>query len=378
MMIHDDPNLRSWFSKFQVDPVRGFLPAEDPLAALPERYRAWDQLADELTPWINAGKIRKRIGQLPLIDHPEFQSTTELERAMLLLSFFAHAWVFAPPEPENELPANISVPWTKVANQLGRPPIIAHASLVLTNWRRLAQSKPVSLGNLATQIQFYGGVDESNFYLITTAIEKIGAKAIPMLLGAMYNARIKNYKTAADLLYESIPILKAVHEELKKMYNFCDPYIFFTRVRPFIASFENVRYIGTTPEIRSYHGGSAAQSSLLQFFDCALGINYENNASTNAYLKEMRKFMPPHHAAFLTEVEKTSVLRESRDKDCMLKAAYKEVVDQLIAFRNEHLKIVSLYIVKQARLLEASSVGTGGTNPMVFLKSIRNRNEDLK
>ena len=92
----------------------------------------------------------------------------------------------------------------------------------------------------------------------------------------------------------------------------------------------------------------------------------------------MRKFMPAMHADFLRTVEKKSSIRTRAEEHKGLKDVYQEVVDQLIAFRNEHLKIVSLYIMKQAKKMNASSKGTGGTNPMIFLKSIRNRNEELK
>ena len=158
------------------------------------------------------------------------------------------------------------------------------------------------------------------------------------------------------------------------MYERCDPYIFYLRVRPFLASFEEIDYRGTELPLQNLHGGSAAQSSLLQFFDAALGIDYPNKA-TKEYLFLMRRHMPQKHAAFLKFTEQNSTLKTNSQKHKSLQSAYRECVQSLLDFRNEHLKMVALYIMKPAKKMNTSTKGTGGTNPMIFLKSVRNRNE---
>jgi indoleamine 2,3-dioxygenase len=359
--------------EYDVDFERGFLPAQDPLTALPDEFQTWDNLASNLSAYINAGVIREKIEVLPLIEDFTLNSSAELERAMLLLSFFAHAYVHSPSEPKKYIPASIAIPWVKVAKSLNRKPILSHSSAVLNNWKRLDINKPIQLDNLATLCQFHGGMDESWFYLVTVEIEQVGAKAIPKVLKVMEYAAEDSLTKAADCLSEVNIVLEALLVSLKKMYERCDPYIFYLRVRPFLASFEVIKYSGTDLPPQNIHGGSAAQSSLLQFFDAALGMDY-SNPSTKEYLLLMRQHMPQKHAAFLFFTEKSSTLRMKAPKNEKLHKEYKAAVQHLINFRNEHLKFVALYIMKQAKKLESSTVGTGGTNPMEFLKSVRNRN----
>ena len=359
-----------------VDFARGFLPAQDPLLNLPDRYAEWDFLGANLTAYINAGAVRDKLGNMEVIPDPEFNSQAQLERAMLLLSFFAHAYVHAHPGPSTFLPACIAVPWVKVANTLQRKPILSHSSLVLRNWRRLDTAKPIQLDNLATLNQFHGGLDESWFYLVTVEVEQVGAKAIPLVLETMKWVADGDYERAAQCLAKVNGVLRDLIVVLRKMYANCDPHTFYLRVRPFVGSFENIEYRGCGLPPQSFHGGSAAQSSLLQLFDAALGIEYEED-STREYLQLMRRHMPFRHAAFLSFVEENSSLRDNAAQSQALARAYEEAVQHLIAFRNEHLKMVALYIMKPAKQARAIAKGTGGTNPLVFLKSVRNQNETL-
>ena len=363
---------------FEVDPHNGFLPAEDPPLRLGENYAAWDDLATHLSDYLNASVHRRKIESLPLIENPVFESKAELERAMLLLCYFAHAYINGPGKPTKILPESISVPWVDMGLQLGRPPIINHSSSVLNNWRRLDDSRPLALDNIAPIMQFHGGLDESWFFMVTVFIEKTGAPAIPLLLELVELALNNELELANEHLVQLVPIVEKMKMALLRMYENCDPHIFFHRIRPFLASFESVHYQGVTPEVRNYHGGSAAQSSLLQLFDCALQMDYSHRPSTQNYLLEMRKYMPPKHSELLYHIEKKSRIREQIQNHPPLKEAYRELINNLIEFRQEHLKIVGLYIMKQAKASGASSLGTGGTNPMIFLKSIKNRNEELK
>ena len=59
------------------------------------------------------------------------------------------------------LPENIAVPFGTLAAALDRPPILAHRSIVLENYRLLDTTLPPRLGNIATLNQFLGGMDEA-------------------------------------------------------------------------------------------------------------------------------------------------------------------------------------------------------------------------
>lgn len=363
-------------AEYQIDKDRGFLPPTDPILQLPIKYKAWDNLAKNLTQFINAGVIRTKIQKIPTIEHPEFQSKEEKERAMLLLSFFAHAFVHCPPKSTNFIPSNIAIPWIKISNQLKRKPILSHSSVVLNNWKRIDPMLPIRLNNLATICQFHGGLDESWFYLVTVEIEAVGAPSIPLLLQAISHAQQKNWMATANCIEQVNLILEALTKVLQKMYDYCDPHTFYLRVRPFLASFQQIEYQGTSLKPQNHHGGSAAQSSLLQFFDAALGIHYDNPQTTN-YLKLMRQHMPKKHAEFLEFVENITNLKSNRSQTPSLAIAYQKAIQLLVDFRDEHLKMVAIYVMQQAKKKKDTAIGTGGTNPMYFLKSIRNQNKKV-
>ena len=161
---------------YDIDDANGFLPAQEPLEALPAEFEIWESAAREFSGLLNAGVFRTYAESMPIIDDiSPLRTSMELERAMLLLSLFGHGFVWQWYQSSGFVPESFAIPWTMVAERLGRPPTLAHASLVLNNWKRLDTNGPIKLGNLETLMQFHGGLDESWFYLVTTEIEAIGA-----------------------------------------------------------------------------------------------------------------------------------------------------------------------------------------------------------
>lgn len=150
---------------YHIDPDRGFLPVEDPLINLPPTLEAWDAIADKAPSLIRNHKVRQAIDELPDMNLQSLSSKPELERAMLILSFLGHAYLRGEPEVLHAIPAKIAIPWTSVADRLGRPPVVSHASLVLQNWRRIDRNRPIALDNLTTLMQFTERSDEAWFYL---------------------------------------------------------------------------------------------------------------------------------------------------------------------------------------------------------------------
>jgi indoleamine 2,3-dioxygenase len=168
-------------------------------------------------------------------------------------------------------------------------------------------------------------------------------------------------------------ILQRVHES-------CDTTVFYHRIRPFLAGSKNMAEAGLpngvmyedaagNVEYRQYSGGSNAQSSLIQFFDIALGIEHRptgdkggagpppgsadhSQSPKHNFLIEMRDYMPEDHARFLGDVSKVANIRafvESRTEDTDLCLAYDACLAMLSAFRDRHIAIVTRYIVLKAR-----------------------------
>lgn len=356
---------------FGVDPVRGFLPAEDPLLTLPEGYGVWERLAADVPALLLSGGLRRRVEALPLLPVDPDWDGREWERTMLVLSLIGTAYVWAGPEPATVLPQAIAVPWWAAANATGRPPIITHASLVLNNWRRLDPAGPLTLDNLDTLHTFLGGSDERWFYLVTVAIEASGGPAMTALIAAQTAAAAGDVAAVRDHL----PVIEVALEEMtanmQRMPEQCDPYIFYHRVRPYLSSWPEggVVYTGTGPEPRHYSGGSAAQSSLVQSLDAGLGIRH-----ASPFLAEMRRYMPARHRQFVEAVEARPSLRsfaaEHAAGEPALRAQVNRCVDLLDAFRQIHMAFSVRYIKQQAPP-EGTAMGTGGTDFVTLLSEAR-------
>lgn len=352
---------------FDLDEVRGFLPAKDPLTRL-EDYPRWEEIATQLSELINAQKLRAAVAKLPTLSTEKLKTREQLERAMLVLSTMGHGYLREIADDCKELPPQIAIPWCEVARQIDRPAVLSHGSLVLRNWRLIDPEGPLALGNLATLIQFHGGLDEAWFYLVTVEIEAIGARGIHALVEAVLAAE----QADADKVLEQVCIATEVMGEMSKclvrIHERCEPFIFFRRVRPFLSSIEEVAYQGVSPEVQSHHGGSAAQSSLLQAYDRALGVAHPAEPS-NAYMKDMLRYMPPAHRKFVNWLGDRP-LHEPCQQSPELSEAWSACVGAIATFRQHHLEIVARYIIAQAKD-EAGERGTGGTNPMEFLKQMR-------
>ena len=256
-----------------------------------------------------------------------------------------------------------------VAERLDRPPTLAHASLVLNNWKRLDANGPIKLGNLDTLMQFHGGLDESWFYLVTTEIEAIGAgilREFERIQQAMPSEDFEQVECSLAVVRDTLLDLNTT---LNRMYEHCDPYIFYNRVRPFLASFESVEYRGCDKNPRNYFGGSAAHSSLLQAIDAMFGIKHHDERS-RSYLIKMRSYMPADHAAYINALEAEKSLSHAVDQDDGCRRVYTACVDALIDFRQSHLKMVAKYVSSQMSQMGPGHTGTGGTDPMVFLRQV--------
>ncbi|MDQ7030167.1 MAG: indoleamine 2,3-dioxygenase [Ardenticatenia bacterium] len=367
-------------------PERGFLPSEDPLRRLPAAYDEWEEVAHELPKLLVARQVRARLDALPVLSTEAINTEAELERAMLLLSFFGHAYVWGDIPPVRALPEGIAVPWHHVATRLGRPPVLSYQSYVLTNWRRLDPEGPIALGNIVTLQNFAGGIDEEWFILVHVHLEAVAGRALAAI-GPAQKAVVEDNTAALVTHLEAIAAgLEAMTETLGRMPERCDPYIYYHRVRPYVNGWKNnpavpdgivyegVADYGGTPQ--QFRGGSGAQTAIIPAIDAALGIDHADDP-LRPYLLEMRAYMTPAQRAFIEAVEvgpsvRDYVLAHHRAYP-KLREAYNTCVVALQRFRQRHLEYAALYVQRQAQRQAGNSteIGTGGTPFMPFLKKHR-------
>ena len=373
---------------FGIDPDRGFLLTPDPPAALPHTYVAWEELAAALPKLLGAGVVRDAIRRLPLLDTSVLSDDGRRRRAMLLLSYFGHAFVWGEDEPADVLPAPVAVPWARVAASLGRPPVLSYASYPLDNWRRLDPHGPIALHNLALLQNFLGGMDEEWFILVHVDIEARAGASLGAAVGALTAAAAADHSALDEALARLADGIGRMHATLGRMPERCDPYIYFHRVRPYIHGwqghpglphgllYEGVEAFAGCPQ--RLRGETGAQSSIVPALDALLGIEHEDDV-LGQYLREMRGYMPPRHRDFITFLEQRSTVRaavsEAGSRD--LRRRYNECVRGLATFRSRHFEYANRYIDVQsgADRENPSDVGTGGTPFMQYLK--KHRDETL-
>ena len=372
------PDLTQW----EVHAQRGFLPDPDPLLELPPEYAAWDRINRELPGLLAAGSaaILRSVSRLPTLELAGLQTAAMHNRAMVLLSVLAHAFVWADPQqPRRLLPAAIALPLGTLAAQLGRPPLCTHATTVLHNWRRLDPDGPIELGNVATLAGFFGGLDEAWFLLVTLEVEARGAPAVVCGLQLQAAVAALDADAATEVLERMHAILQDMMAALQRMYERCAPFVFFNRLRPFLAGWKDepllpdgLIYEGFSQEPLQYFGASAAQSALFPLFDEVLGIAHDPG-NAGGYLGQMRSYMLGGHRRLLDYVAAGPSVRQwllRLPEGGALRAAYNLCVGELGVLRTLHMRIAAEYIVAQART-GAEARGTGSTTVIPFLKSVR-------
>ena len=359
--------------RFSVDQERGFLPNPDPFLALHPQFKVWDELGAEMPSLLAKGDFRSAVENLPLINADKFKDNSEVDRAMLLLSMFANAYISCGPDPVKKIPLVLAVPLTEVAEMSGRPPISSHASIVLNNWARINPKGPIELENIRTIQNFLGGQDEDWFFLTTVMIEYLGAPAISAILKGLEAAASCDNKNFVDSLENIGEAINNCTNVLDRIPEKCDPHIFYTQIRPFLAGWpeEGIIYEGVSDEPKVYIGGSAAQSSLLQSIDAAMGI-FHPHSDSGPFLKKMRKYMPPAHRKFIEYLETKLPLKKyvEQNESRELNDALNRCINTLDGFRKKHMQIVVQYIFDQVKD-GGNVIGTGGTDYLSFLSRTR-------
>ena len=362
----------STLADYRIDESRGFVPGTDPLTALPPELRDWDRLAGDLSAHLRSGSLIEALGDLPPFEVDLLTSEALRERGLLLLTILANACVWGGPEPRRTIPASVAVPLAALAGELDRPAIVHYGSMTLQNWRRVRADRPLCVENAEMQIMFLGGVDESWFYIASLGVELAGAP----LVGLVHRCTDLSHDAGDDDLTACLERIAAgmpaVQRATARTYEWCDPHMFYTRIRPYVNGWpeEGVVYEGVSETPRRLIGGSAGQSSLLQMLDALLAVDHSAGPA-GSYLRAVRNYMPLGHRAFVNDVERLSRVRARASVGSpALRAAYNAVLHEIAAFRKIHLRLAHDYVFVPSGMA-AKERGTGGTEAMDFLDGAR-------
>ncbi|KAF2822120.1 indoleamine 2,3-dioxygenase alpha type [Ophiobolus disseminans] len=417
-------------SDYDVSPQNGFLPDEIPLSILPDAYyQPWETVVRNFQSLILAKQLRRIVDALPILDTDLLLTEAEWRRAYSILGFIAHGYIWGGDRPTDIVPPPISIPFLKACQHLELPPVATYAGVCLWNWRPLFNGEPMdTLDNLATHMTFTGSLDESWFYLVSVAIEARAGPIVPMMIEAIDAVRRRDTNTVVQALRSFAERLDELGSLLERMYESCDPHVFYHRIRPFLAGSKNMADAGLPEGVMfddgtgeqpyvQFSGGSNAQSSIIQFFDVVLGVEHRPTGEKRSdprpadpgavqspphgFIQDMRRYMPGPHRRFLEHMEQVTNIREfvnSNRNNRALTTAYDACLAMLRALRDKHIQLVSRYIIIKSRETRSSSRslspqqaktqrvnlantlarggskklrGTGGTALIPFLKQAR-------
>ncbi|PGH09475.1 indoleamine 2,3-dioxygenase [Blastomyces parvus] len=375
---------------YGLSPVTGFLPEEAPLQRLPDPYYAkWESIVSSLQALLLSHRLRPTIDNMPILSTANLNSEPEWRRAYVLLAFMLHAYVWGGDSPAEIIPKSISIPFLEISAHHELPPVATYSGLCLWNYKPIFPGEPAdNIENITSLHTFTGSLDEQWFYLVSIAMESHGASTIPLMLNAIAAARQNNTQRVIECLRTFAQCIDEISDLLQRMYENCDPHVFYHRIRPFLAGSRNMSDAGlpdgiiyddgTGSQTRHYYsGGSNAQSSLIQFFDIVLNIEHlptgekrtekpdlgsspssDDQGSSHArakrhnFIMEMRSYMPGPHRRFLEHVASVANIRDyvlKHSSDSALCAAYDSCLAVLRAMRDKHIQMVSRYIIIKAR-----------------------------
>ncbi|PGH34550.1 indoleamine 2,3-dioxygenase [[Emmonsia] crescens] len=372
---------------YGISPTTGFLPEETPLQRLPDPYYAkWESIVTNLQALLLSHRLRPTIDNMPILSTAKLKTEPEWRRAYVLMAFMLHGYIWGGDTPAEIIPQSISIPLLKISAHHELPPVATYSSLCLWNYKPIFPEEPAdNIENITSLFTFTGSLDEQWFYLVSIAMESHGASTIPLMLNAIAAARQNNTKVVIECLRTFAQRIDEISDILQRMYENCDPHVFYHRIRPFLAGSRNMSDAGlpdgiiyddgTGSKTRHYYGGgSNAQSSLIQFFDIVLNIEHRPTGEKRSekpeisssldegssqlpdkrhnFIMEMRSYMPGPHRRFLEHVASVANLRDyvlEHSSDSALCAAYDSCLAMLRAMRDKHIQMVSRYIIIKAR-----------------------------
>ncbi|KAG0363701.1 hypothetical protein BG005_008069 [Podila minutissima] len=321
---------------YDVSPKTGFVPTHGPLARLPQNYfEPWEQILDQLNPLLDSKQLRGHV--------------------------------------DKSIPEPLAVPWQTISDILDIPPVLTYASSDLWNWKvKDRKGGSYDIDNLAAIHCMTGTSDEDWFVIVSIAVEVEGGAALQPLLDAMNAVRRNDPEAVLAKLKVALSQLEKVGKLLGRMFERCDPAVFYWKIRKFLAGSENsaslglpngLEFKGVNNNERKYHmGATAGQSSLFPALDVILGIEHfeksdDDAKRKNILLAKMKKYMPAPHRAFLDHLAKVANLRpfvlefaSSHTPNAQeLTLVYDGCVHQIKLFRDTHIQIVTRYVMTQAK-----------------------------
>ena len=378
---------------FSIEKSTGFLSPKPPLSRLPTYYDPWEDLVSKLPALNQDRKTREAALELPLLEVNDqlLNSEEAWKRAYVVLTFLGQSYIWVEGEAALPpcVPKCIAVPWWKVAERLGIPPVMTYAATTLYNWYLLDPIKGIAQDNIGSLVTCTGSRDEEWFYIVALFVELAAAPMLPAMQNVYACMKTGDCKKITAELKTITSCIEDMICALNLMYKNYSPDFFYQKIRPYQAGSmgldafpEGIIYEGVDTKPKMFSGASAAQSTTVPALDTFLGVTHEGE--TSEFLKLQKKHMPRPHRKFLEILEKQPSVKEyvARCDSQEVLNAYNMAVQSLTKFRSQHIVLVTQYIIVPKNHLSQQlnksleTKGTGGSDFMVFLKTSRRETSD--
>ena len=330
-----------------------------------------------------------------------------MRRSHLVLSYILHFYVHTSPSASRNsrlaIPKSISVPLLAVCTLLDLPPVVTYSDTVLYNFLPLRSNQiPHYTRNPPTRVlaSFTNTKSEEQFYIISAMCEMAGAEALRLMrqsLDELFLADDVAVRRLTAYLRNLAVQIDRIGDITLSMMKHVDPEEFFHLIRPWFrggdADGPNSAGwdFGSSQYDRLYSGPSAGQSSLIHAIDIFLTVDHSSGPpsapassdgsdqettthimtdstpiSTDSieppaphpteatFVERMLEYMPEQHRSFLLHLSthptplRPLVILHAQTHPALVEA-YDSALGALKRFREKHMRVVSLFIIQQAR-----------------------------
>ena len=378
-------NKDAWFSC--VPGKNGFLPVEQPLYRLPEKYNIINDILNNMKmnkPDGTNGYLHSRtLGEVINNDLPVFDFTNETDIQLLSSLqrdyFFLASAYSLETSHHNENESNYNLARTELPKQLAIPllqlskkndvfPWMDYAYGYGLNNAVLINDDKKSYNSYKTVRTFSGSQSEEGFINVHVAMVAQSGDLLAYqqeCLSNISNNERNNFNTNLKNHFE---IFSNIVETLQTMWK-ASSYKDYLTFRTFIMAQkgnsicypdESIKFITEYgEEEHSYRGETGAQDSMIPSIDNFLQLLYPRNKLTE-YLFDLRQYRPKDHQEYINFVGESST--KLNFKEYCYNSSYSCILllknlNCLRMFRKKHWNLTKKYIIENTK----HPVATGGT-----------------
>lgn len=381
----ESKNKDSWFCC--VPGKNGFLPIEQPLYRLPEKYDKVNEILKKMKITQSDGSngyLHDRIlGEIIDKELPIYNVSSETDVKLLAALqrdyyFLASAYSLETSHPQKnesiykqartEIPPQISIPLLELSKKNKVFPWLDYAYGYGLNNAILVGDDPTHYGSYKTVRTFNGSQSEEGFINVHVAMVAQSGKLLEHQQESLYNIHVNDRDKFNYHLKNHYNIFSNIIQTLQTMWQ-ASSYNDYLTFRTFIMAQkgnkicypeETIKFnIELGSEIHSYRGETGAQDSIIPSVDSFLLLDYPQNKLTE-YLFDLRKYRPIDHQEYINFVNNSS--KELKFKDYCYKDSYSCILllknlNCLRMFRKKHWNLTKKYIIENTK----HPVATGGT-----------------